>query len=667
MAQADTASLAIKSTPVLMVHVFFIGLAVLFIAIWAWRATDFYYALHKDLHYRGEIALRNMADQLAGTLDGHFHDLTFFRRSSLELDKAPFLPTPEKRAAMIAFQKTHPEIAAINLLDAHGEHVVWSSEGQSTTPLLKVAEFQKLTRNPDYLIGIPVLLADKKTWVLPMREHLLDSQGRLLGYIGSRFLLSGLRAIDTPRDMDIVVMSAGRVPVAFWQSAVWQSPTSMKVWTTNHLQVPIPGYPWVAYARLAPSAFMHAYWHRIIRQGIPFLFILLILLVLDRLAVRFLRQLLELRRYQQVALLTQQSLLVQSDPAAMYASLVQTIVRETHALAAFMVVPDMEAGTLQIVALEADQAALGDSLRRWLLALNQKRILKHSFLPVRVFHTGCPEETSFSEEFGQLSDLLQEYPELQRMQSMIAYPIRLQEEQRAEMVLVVARAEAKYFHQALKNLLGQLASSLGLGLTLWKRHHALSEAEREIRKVAFYDSLTGLANRRLLNSRLEMALTSASQNGASIALGILDVDDFKKVNDQYGHEAGDALLVVMARRLEDALKPTDCIARWGGDEFVLLLQGIPDLNALNELLLRLERTLDSPAKLAKDLLLPIRVSMGVCFCSVAGQVSDPAGLMRLADQALYAAKARKSDRPHFWMIYDQIPTESEAQSDTPTH
>ncbi|MBU2760915.1 sensor domain-containing diguanylate cyclase [Acidithiobacillus sulfurivorans] len=659
----------IQSSPVFLLHLFFIGMAVLFIALWGWRVEDLRASLHKEFRFRGEIALRSIADQLAGALDGHFHDLTFFRRSFLELDQNPLLLTPEKKAAMIAFQSTHRGIAAINLLDAQANKIIWSSEGQLPTPLLKATEFTQLKRNPDYLVGRPVVLLPGKIWVMPIREHLLNHQGRVAGYIGSPFRLSFLKNIHTPADMDILITGAGHVPVAFWKSGTWQLPALQDHWTGHYLRVEVPGYPWAAYARWSPSEFAHNFWRQNIWQSVPFVVILLFLLILDRLSVRFLRQLLDLRQYQQAALMMQQSLLVQAEPKAMYARLMQTIVRETNAVAAFVFVPDQLTESLQISVLEADQKDLRESLLAWITALNPKDLRNGSFLPERVFCSGQAEEIRFLDEVMETSPVMERRPQLRRIRSMIAYPIILQDAAQVEAVLVVAHAETKHFSQALKALIGQLASSVGLALTLWKRHNALADAEAEIRQVAYYDSLTGLANRRLLNERLEEGLASASQNSQSIALGILDVDDFKKVNDEYGHNAGDTLLVIIARRLEEALRTSDCVARWGGDEFVLLFEGLEKRQVLEDVLLRLERALESPAKLAQGVVLPVRVSLGVCFCKDAGLIENQDAMLRCADQALYAIKAKKLERSRFWMIYDadlQLQPESEALGDTAT-
>jgi len=103
---------------------------------------------------------------------------------------------------------------------------------------------------------------------------------------------------------------------------------------------------------------------------------------------------------------------------------------------------------------------------------------------------------------------------------------------------------------------------------------ALRQAEEKLRFLAHHDPLTQLTNRSLFNDRLESALRSARRHQGTLALLFLDINDFKKINDAYGHSAGDRILCVVARRLEGCLRDTDTAARMGGDEFTVLLTEI---------------------------------------------------------------------------------------------
>jgi GGDEF domain-containing protein len=100
------------------------------------------------------------------------------------------------------------------------------------------------------------------------------------------------------------------------------------------------------------------------------------------------------------------------------------------------------------------------------------------------------------------------------------------------------------------------------------------QAEDEIKHLAFYDPLTKLPNRRLMLDRLRHALAVAERDDRHGALMLLDLDNFKTLNDTHGHDAGDQLLIEASRRLESCVRASDTVARLGGDEFVVLLEGL---------------------------------------------------------------------------------------------
>jgi diguanylate cyclase (GGDEF)-like protein/PAS domain S-box-containing protein len=172
-------------------------------------------------------------------------------------------------------------------------------------------------------------------------------------------------------------------------------------------------------------------------------------------------------------------------------------------------------------------------------------------------------------------------------------------------------------------------------------------AEEELRSLtatlterAIRDPLTGLANRTLLEERLRAALTRDGRTGQSTAVLFLDLDGFKAVNDRHGHAAGDRVLQVIALRLAAAVRPSDTVARVGGDEFVVLVEGATD-EAVSRLVDRLQQAV---ATALPTLDLKVGVSVGVAV-SIAGE-TEPMKLLQAADTAMYAAKAaRRNSRP----------------------
>jgi diguanylate cyclase (GGDEF)-like protein len=149
---------------------------------------------------------------------------------------------------------------------------------------------------------------------------------------------------------------------------------------------------------------------------------------------------------------------------------------------------------------------------------------------------------------------------------------------------------------------------------------------------ASHDALTGLLNRRSYELLLDQAVSRARRYGWPFALVLLDLDDFKVVNDRYGHAAGDAALRAVGAELRAALRGGDVAARLGGDEFALLVAGVENVSSLSPVLGRLKRALERAVPETT-----VGFSVGVaCFPS---DTDDPDALTGMADERLYAAKA----------------------------
>jgi diguanylate cyclase (GGDEF)-like protein len=169
------------------------------------------------------------------------------------------------------------------------------------------------------------------------------------------------------------------------------------------------------------------------------------------------------------------------------------------------------------------------------------------------------------------------------------------------------------------------------------RTRGLEAANRQLRHLATHDSLTGLPNRVLLDDRLTQAVAHADRDGLSFALLVCDLDRFKLVNDSLGHHAGDELLQEVARRLTGLVRTVDTVARFGGDEFVLLITSIQDPDDAKRLAARAIKVLQDPMRIA-GIDVHTSPSIGIAFYPADGNSIE--ALTAHADAAMYCAKQR---------------------------
>jgi len=202
--------------------------------------------------------------------------------------------------------------------------------------------------------------------------------------------------------------------------------------------------------------------------------------------------------------------------------------------------------------------------------------------------------------------------------------------------------------QKLPTIAGEPERIILTLMEVTERHQLMEDLSRQ----SLSDLLTDLPNRRALDVELDRAISRAYRNKKPLAVCMLDLDNFKFINDTYGHGAGDRVLQVLAKRLRESLRKTDFVARLGGDEFVLLLEGFGRLELLETILGKLGESACAPITLEAGQSVSVGLSMGVCPYSSA-QVDRSDTLLRQADQALYEAKAHKEDRSRFWALYGQ--------------
>jgi diguanylate cyclase (GGDEF)-like protein/PAS domain S-box-containing protein len=179
----------------------------------------------------------------------------------------------------------------------------------------------------------------------------------------------------------------------------------------------------------------------------------------------------------------------------------------------------------------------------------------------------------------------------------------------------------------------------GVVADISERKRVEAEARELLAHAALHDSLTGLANRASFLDHLELGLKRATRTGAGIALLFVDLDNFKSVNDSFGHAAGDELLKAVGSRLQASVRANDVVARQGGDEFLILLGDVAGVAA--ELVASKVRTALHESFVVDGVEITISASIGIGLYPVDG--NDPEALLKHADAAMYSVKGTGRD------------------------
>ena len=188
---------------------------------------------------------------------------------------------------------------------------------------------------------------------------------------------------------------------------------------------------------------------------------------------------------------------------------------------------------------------------------------------------------------------------------------------------------------------GELQARLRSGERLLKLQDNLLQAQEALRYQATHDELTGLWNRAMVRDHLTTELSRAKRSGKAMSVVLADVDYFKKVNDTYGHAAGDAILREASSRMRTALRAYDSIGRYGGEEFLIVL---PDCDTAAAIVVaeRARTCVAATPVRVGDAEIPLSISLGVA--STQSCPEDPDGLIHAADSALYRAKSGGRNR-----------------------
>jgi diguanylate cyclase (GGDEF)-like protein len=218
-------------------------------------------------------------------------------------------------------------------------------------------------------------------------------------------------------------------------------------------------------------------------------------------------------------------------------------------------------------------------------------------------------------------------------------------------LLLVAEKSGLEFTQIIKAENYRLAMFMGLGamtlavvavLTVYAEmnkalRYDLQASNEELAHLSSHDQLTGLPNRRFYDDRVAVALKRSADRGSMMGLLFLDLNDFKKLNDTYGHGAGDKLLITVAQRLQETLRETDLVARLGGDEFAAVIEDVRSIDEVTRIAHKISQSIEQPVSVRQH---PLRFSASIGVALFPDDGRQKHELEEQADKAMYFAKKR---------------------------
>ena len=238
--------------------------------------------------------------------------------------------------------------------------------------------------------------------------------------------------------------------------------------------------------------------------------------------------------------------------------------------------------------------------------------------------------------------------------SLIFYPLSFND--RITGVVSVQSAHTYAYTDEAIDVLRILSSYISIAIDNSLAHEELQQANEKISYLANHDNLTGLPNRRLLGELMNDLISSSQRNNQGFGVYYLDLDDFKPINDELGHQAGDDVLVEVAKRLRESLRRSDVVSRLGGDEFVALARQSRSREELESVAEKITTCLSRPFKVGRKRY-TLSASIGVAVYPDDDTTRD--GLLQKADVAMYATKAADKGRV---VYYSQIEHETADQA-----
>lgn len=636
-----------------------------------WSEYQSFWVANQTISHAAQRSLDRERTIIRERLSRRFAWLAFFGTAIIPKTITHRPPTRPVLHQIHQFLKFHPRIYSLNVLNPIGNHIIWSSATQNHRPIVRGDRFIALADHPHEWLGPDTFAKRFDTRIIPMR-YAVTHNGHRLFFIGSPYQLSTLLRFPghiTPYTVELI-NTQDHHTIATIQDhrlsyPVHRLPVSRFLGTQNYAVATFHTLPWALEAQWSPRVVFHNWLHtgrlRRIIEGLALLLAILGGTILQR---RIGQQSITQQKLERVSDLyatladINHMLPTLDEPDDIYRTVCRIAVDRGGMILAFVSRPDTD-GWVQLIACAGQVHAL-DGLRQdphsdrlWISIDPDQpegqgtvgQAFRHQ---EPIFWQKLPDKVPNARQWQPFWETLQ-------AGAMAALPIW--EGSQLVAILSVYHHESGIFDAELQTLLKELATNIGQGLTrltLQQRaQQALAALQRErqqLDRMAHRDPLTELPNRLVLEAHLPQAIARTDRSDTLLFVGILDIDDFKAVNDTYGHDAGDQILKSIADRLQNCVRNSDLIVRMGGDEFILVLEGLRSWQELDEMLARIESTINEPADIGTEAPIAVKSSLGFVLYPLDDAPADT--LLRHADMALYQSKESKSRRTRWSYLYD---------------
>lgn len=462
----------------LFIHAFFVLIVIVLLTLFGSSLRQLHAAMQQRNQQRAYDAAASVAQEIRHAMDRRYDEMRFLREAVLIASRGRWTDSPSAAGLLEQFRQSQAGALAVWMLDPAGKTLLCSSRQPCPVTLPTFGAYA--SGLPDSGGAVPALSAGAQDWVFPMRLDVMGERG-VTGRLVVVWNIIVQHELDTSEAAGIELLDTASGQV-IWRdhagvaAAVGVAGAQRHADRLTQASHRVPGFPWMVRVRwhdvVAQKAFAAEVRFRIVWLA----WLMVLVALVDVLVQWFVRRVNRLREYQAAALRIQQELLALEDEQQIFQRVTDLVASETEAIAAYVVVRQPDSDRLVPVAASADREALRDALMQLTPSLDPALQPQGGMLPsiaIRERRIVGPQDPR---EVAAMRAIQQEHPALQRVRSVMVYPVFLPEQAEASLALVIESASARHFTQAVRQLLQQLALSIGITLSHIRHHREIAEA-----------------------------------------------------------------------------------------------------------------------------------------------------------------------------------------------